>query len=1481
MAPPGSSIYSGNDVDDDEYVAMSSDEEEEDEGAAEELVLCNIVAAPHEEAAEAGQRQQGKQYAIAHKGRQRQPSGDPRPLLLFDLNGVLMHHRFNGTSHHHDLRPGVHHLLRLCRHYRLGVFSSATRRTVLAALQKLHGNLEQALRQFPAKLRHEVPESMPEQLFEVVLCREHCRPAAKEDIEARGGKPWDTVKPLASHFADLARVLLVDDSPHKAVPEEAANMLVVPAWAGPPDGAAAAAAPGGSSAQPPQDSGLKLLAEELLARAAAAAQDVRAVAGEVSRRLLAAVGNPAASPAARALAAAAPAAPLEARPLAATVQRHAAAQAAVAARDAAARAAAAAAAGALGTAAAAPLAVLARAAAAELEGDGFASLQEINEVLKLGWEHPAALLVGNSAKAALAAALAAGAVGEAAAPVPGGAGGVEGGPGQGNKKKMGGGAAAAGLRRFCLVAGAEATCAPPGPERLEQIRSYCARFASRAAFLAARIASAQPAGGSRGSASKKRKRAAVRAAAAAQAQEQEQGQGQAPALPGGFFWEQSEQGQGQDQQAQQAQQPPPPQQQQAASQQQPGRPDVDAMARDLLLHALATLAVRRGAPAPAVAAAALRRLLERRPELEEASRVKKRKRGLAGVVLARLQAAADAAVAACREDASLVPGTAPGQQQLLRPAGPPPAAAEVEAALAALEAALAATGAAIAAAEAAAGEGGAPQREQAAVAEGAVAPAVPPVGEAGAHPKRRRVDAAPPAAAAAEQAAGPLGAAQGAAPAHEEMILLEVFEDRGAPGAPAGAPAPGPSEPATEAAAAATAAAAAAPPRPVVARGLPRKKAWKLMRQLGLGEGQFVAMQGQGEGLELSRRMQLMLTEAQRGWVGAPPLEVLLAPAVAAGARAAAGGPKGQDPAKRQARHRQTAEALGLSLEEFDGMTEEEVRALKRVAKKVKKAAARRRGKDAQELLDRLFEAAAGAPPAGAGAAPVPARDLPAAWAAACAELTSEQRRLLADHGVDLDQYFAEVILRQGAGQPGAAEAEAEEEEEEGEEEGEEVEVEVEVEAAAAPQGAAAGPPPLFFEAAAAEPAAPAPQAQPASPPPQAPQWQQQQQQQQQGQEQGQGQGAPPLSPLHFEVEAFAAAATPTAAEVAGVAAAVGAVDAAARGLWPGSTTVLFGSQGGGDLGALLWGFFQRFGTGFSYARQAVSLRAGGFCGKIKAWRQARRPWLLAVEDPQEPGRDVGSGTYAIRGARRHGGRGAAAQIQAEFAAAAGQLAETCEDLDANNAAAAAAVAAAAGPSPSPSPAATSGGGGGGGTRLLSGVVDWEMAVGRGARAERLRRAVEERAAARSAAVKHERIKRGIKVAARARPGGKPSKRRGAPEGGGPAAAVRQRQAEQAAGGGGGGGGKKRGSKAGRQVEAAWGNKAGQFHEDSDGGAARQARKQAKQAKQGQQRQQGSGGGGAPRKGKVAQARKKEKQRARKAAAAGGGGAPAKKQRQQ
>ena len=60
-----------------------------------------------------------------------------RPLILFDLNGVLVHHHFDGNTHVHALRPGLHNLLRLKEHYDLGIYSSATERTVQFAMNKI------------------------------------------------------------------------------------------------------------------------------------------------------------------------------------------------------------------------------------------------------------------------------------------------------------------------------------------------------------------------------------------------------------------------------------------------------------------------------------------------------------------------------------------------------------------------------------------------------------------------------------------------------------------------------------------------------------------------------------------------------------------------------------------------------------------------------------------------------------------------------------------------------------------------------------------------------------------------------------------------------------------------------------------------------------------------------------------------------------------------------------------------------------------------------------------------------------------------------------------------------------------------------------------------------------------------------------------------------------------------------------------------
>ena len=52
---------------------------------------------------------------------------------------------------------------------------------------------------------------------------------------------------------------------------------------------------------------------------------------------------------------------------------------------------------------------------------------------------------------------------------------------------------------------------------------------------------------------------------------------------------------------------------------------------------------------------------------------------------------------------------------------------------------------------------------------------------------------------------------------------------------------------------------------------------------------------------------------------------------------------------------------------------------------------------------------------------------------------------------------------------------------------------------------------------------------------------------------------------------------------------------------------------------------------------------------KKREWKQADRSWLLAVEDPQQLGRDIGSGTFNIR------------YVQHLFAAAAATLRDCME----------------------------------------------------------------------------------------------------------------------------------------------------------------------------------------------------------------------------
>lgn len=94
-----------------------------------------------------------------------------RTTLLFDLNGVLLVNPRDPATGRREprLRPGVEHLARLCGRFRLGVYSSATLQTVRRATSAVvfgmmagNGGSQQQQQQ---------------QVFELMLCRQHCRPA--------------------------------------------------------------------------------------------------------------------------------------------------------------------------------------------------------------------------------------------------------------------------------------------------------------------------------------------------------------------------------------------------------------------------------------------------------------------------------------------------------------------------------------------------------------------------------------------------------------------------------------------------------------------------------------------------------------------------------------------------------------------------------------------------------------------------------------------------------------------------------------------------------------------------------------------------------------------------------------------------------------------------------------------------------------------------------------------------------------------------------------------------------------------------------------------------------------------------------------------------------------------------------------------------------------------------------------------------------
>lgn len=230
------------------------------------------------------------------------------------------------------------------------------------------------------------------------------------------------------------------------------------------------------------------------------------------------------------------------------------------------------------------------------------------------------------------------------------------------------------------------------------------------------------------------------------------------------------------------------------------------------------------------------------------------------------------------------------------------------------------------------------------------------------------------------------------------------------------------------------------------------------------------------------------------------------------------------------------------------------------------------------------------------------------------------------------------------------------------------------------------------------------------------------------------------------------------------------------------------------DLGMLLWGFFERFGAGFDYVRRAVSVRNGGIVTK-GAFAVGGKPWLLAVEDPQEPGKDICSGSY-----RAH-------ELREEFVAASDLLAEACEDLEAN-------MRSGGSGANEPDLAAQAAQRTQQGTSILGLLIDLQAAVGRGPEAAAARAALEQRAAAVRDEVLQYRTAAAMKRSWSDAEDERPAKRRKGERRGagviGHGAPVRPGKAPKRVVMS---GGKPRGSKNRRAVEAQWKDRRGQYFE--------------------------------------------------------------------
>lgn len=73
------------------------------------------------------------------------------------------------------------------------------------------------------------------------------------------------------------------------------------------------------------------------------------------------------------------------------------------------------------------------------------------------------------------------------------------------------------------------------------------------------------------------------------------------------------------------------------------------------------------------------------------------------------------------------------------------------------------------------------------------------------------------------------------------------------------------------------------------------------------------------------------------------------------------------------------------------------------------------------------------------------------------------------------------------------------------------------------------------------------------------------------------------------------------------------------------------------NLGQLLLGFLTLYGRDFNYTELGISVRNGGsyFYKEDQGWYDGGRPFLISMENPNEPSLDIGKNSYEIRTVKR------------------------------------------------------------------------------------------------------------------------------------------------------------------------------------------------------------------------------------------------------